>query len=787
MWANWLGPLYLKDQPPRSPSTLPIQLTSFIGREPDIAELGLLLRERRLVTITGTAGLGKTRLAVEAASRFVQEHPGGTWFVSLAGLADSSLVPRQVALGLGVHEQLGEPLTETLAAHVGVSRTLLLLDGCEHLLDASARLVEALLAACPGLHLLATSQQPLGTATEQVWRLAPLALPSDTAALDVLMQCEAVRLFVARALLVQPEFALTAANGAVVAQICRRLDGIPLAIELAASRTETMPVEDILDRLEDRFRLLTGGPRTVTPGHNTLRAALDWGHHLLDVPERTMFRRLAVFRADFDLPAASAASPGGHLPRDEALARLVRLVDKSLVSAHRAPSGQIRYRMLETVRQYAAERLQESGEDARMRARHADYFLALAERAQRSERRPAQSTWLERLKAEHDDLRAALEWYRGRDTDCLARLATALTWFWVMRGMLAEAREWLEGVLAARGLAPEHRARALYALARAVFWQGDIRAARVLCEESLDAYEELGDQLGAGWARILLGSICGYAGQYADGSSHLMAVVQTSADDEVRTDALMWFGELLLQQGRLAEARGALQRSLELASRREASWHAAIAVLFLSIASLMEGRHADARRQAAECLEIFRQQGNRNGLCGALDVFAALAQAARDPERALRLSGAAAAIRSEIRTPLAPRWAEVLRSLVVEPARQALGDRADAIWSEGAAMGEEEAVAYALARARPRRRRRPSGADGGPPAGALLLSRREREVAILVARGLTNRQVAGRLVIAERTVEGHLERIRTKLGIRTRTQIAVWVVERGWLTHPPRP
>ena len=751
------------------PGSLPVQLTSFVGRHSDLTELCRLLAETRLVTIAGTAGLGKTRLAVEVASRMAPELEDGAWFVGLSALAEPALVAREVAVALGIREQLGASDVDRLVAHVQERRMLLVLDNCEHLLDTSAGLVEVLLRAGPGLRLLVTSHEPLRVPGERVWRIAPLPVPASASAFEALAASEAVRLFGVRAMLVQPRFRLSPANLRSVGQICRRLDGIPLAIELAAARLEMMSVDDLLDRLEDRFRLLTGGGRTVMPRHQTLRAAVDWGWRLLDGRERVLFRRLAVFPGSFQLAAVEAVCASTGHPAASLLGLLGRLVDKSLVVPEVTAGGRTQYRMLETIRQYAAERLVESGEESDLRSRHAEHFLWLAERAERFERRPAQPEWLAALEAAHDDLRAALAWWRAHDAGRLVRLANALGWFWIMRGHLGEGREWLEDVIESGSPPPRERARALYRLARLAFWQGDYGVARGLAERCIARCRELGEGTEAGWALNLLGSIFAYCGDYQRGRACIEEVVATATDEDLLVDALIGLGEVLLQQRALSEARGSLERALTIRSGADARWQTALGVLYLGIAAFFERDYPEARRRAAASLRLFHEMGNRYALSGALDTLAAVALVGRDPERALRLCGAAAGIRERMRGPLAPRWREIVRDFVVQPARAAVGEGADAAWAAGERLTVDEAVALALETPARRVARR------GP------LSHREREVARLVARGMANREIARRLGIAERTVEGHLERMRAKLAVHSRTQIAVWVVEQGGL------
>jgi non-specific serine/threonine protein kinase len=755
------------------PSNLPVQLTSFVGRESELAELSAALRQSRLVTIAGASGLGKTRLALELARQTRAEHDHGVWFASLAGLTDPAQVPREVASALRLRESYGTPATETLVTHLGSRNLLLVLDNCEHLLDASARLVEDLLRECPGLRVLATGHEPLRVPGERVWRIAPLGLPNGDGAwmsFDSAAGAEAIQLFRARAVLVQPQFALTPANADLVVGICRRLDGIPLAIELAAARTEMMSVDDILARLEDRFRLLTGGSRTALPRHQTLRAALDWGHNLLNDDERTLFRRLSVFAGAFDLAAAEAVGASSDLPAVAVLQHLVGLVDKSLVVQASGPNGRTRCRMLETVRQYAAERLLDAGEGDETRRRHADHFLAVAEEAAGFERRPGQADRLAGLADDHEDLRSALLWCRAHDHSRWVRLALALGWFWLVRGHLSEGREWLGGVVALPSLALPDRARGLYWLTRLAFWQGAYAAAAELGESALAAYRELGDDLWAAWTLNALGSIHVYAGDTDRGAAVLDEALATTADVELRVDTLTAVGELRLVLGDVGGARVALEQAVSEASALSGRWAVALALLFLAIADYFDRDHPSARERLDEALEIFHELGNRGLLSGALYVAGGLALAEGAPVRALRLCGAAGAMRDTIRAPLAPGWQDVARSVVIEPATAMVGaERAEAALAEGARMPVDQAVEEARA-------------SQGPPAAAEAgwgpLSRREREVAVLVSQGMTNRQIADHLVIAERTVEGHLERIRGKLSLHTRTQIAVWVVAR---------
>jgi non-specific serine/threonine protein kinase len=398
------------------PTNLPISLTSFIGREREIAEVTRLLAgppsESRLLTLTGAGGCGKTRLALRVAGEALGDFPDGVWLVELAALADPALVAGAVAMAVGVREVPGRALTESLVDHLRDRTLLLILDNCEHLVAAAAGLADVLLRSCPRLRVLATSREPLGSAGETIWRVPSLTLPplsaADAPLLEPLTRYEAVRLFVERARAAVPAFAPSAENAPALVEICRRLDGIPLAIELAAARVRVFSAAQIAARLDDRFRLLTAGPRTALPRQQTLRATVDWSYDLLAEPERALLRRLSVFAGGWTFEAAEAVAAGDGIQTHAVLDLMAQLVDKSLVIAEEQ-RGAVRYRLLETIRAYARDRLLEAGEAERTRDRHLAYFLGLAEEAEPRLRGAEERVTLDRLEAEHANLQAALE------------------------------------------------------------------------------------------------------------------------------------------------------------------------------------------------------------------------------------------------------------------------------------------------------------------------------------------------------------------------------------------
>jgi predicted ATPase/DNA-binding CsgD family transcriptional regulator len=766
----------------RVAARLPAQVTSFVGRSTELEALADLVRSSRLVTITGPAGMGKTRLAIEVAARLDGEAGDGAQFVGLAALTDETFLVQEVASRLGADERPNEALVDTLAARVGDTRLLLVLDNCEHLVAACAHLVEGLLRGCPNLRVLATSLQPLRVPGEVVWRIAPLSLPGRRHSPHRRPPggSEAVRLFEDRARLVRPGFAVEPANADAVAHVCRRLEGIPLAIELAAALMEAMSVHDVLSRLDARFRLLSAEGRAGAGRHRTLRTALDWGHQLLDEQERRVFRRLAVFGGGgFVLSACEAVCAGDGVRADDVGGLVLRLVERSLLQAdlQRSPA---RYRLLEPIRQYADERLTESGERPAAAERHASHFLALAEQAEREERGEDQPGWLARMEAELDNLRIALAWYRARNAGAGLRMASALSWFWVTRGHYVEGRAWLEGALSAAPDTAPGRASALLAVARIGAWQSDYAAAQRSCEEALVLFDRGGEMVDRDWTLTLLGSIHAYQHEYAEGRRRFEAALVSSRDELVRMEALVGLGEMLLQAGDLPEARARLEQVA--GQTRGPDGPRGRAALFLGIIAVLDGDAATARTQLAWSLEIFCRLRSQYGTAATLDALAALAVSDGQPVRALRLCGAASALRASIRSQLAPRWRELLQAVVLDPATAAAGDRAAAAWAEGERMSFDEAVRYArtdlpvLAGVPDLRAEGPQAPR--PPAG---LTSRELEIAELVAQGMTNRHIAERLVIAERTVEGHVERIRGKLGVHSRKQIAGSIMrERGW-------
>jgi len=500
------------------PNNLPQQLTSFIGREKEFVEIRALLGRTHLLTFTGSGGSGKTRLCLQIAADALEQFPDGVWFVELAPLSDPGLVPQTVATLLGVKEEPGKQITQTLATHLKDKRLLLLLDNCEHLLNSSARLSDALVRQCPGVKILTTSREALGIAGEQTYRVPSLSLPDRKQAqtAQTLSVYESARLFIDRALSVRPDFRINNQNAPAVASLCCRLDGIPLAIELAAARVRTLSVDEIDGKLDQRFRLLTGGSRTALPRQQTLRSLIDWSYDLLHDAEKLLVRRLSVFAGGWTLDAAERVCGGEGLADGEVLELLSSLSDKSLVLAEQT-NGRSRFRMLETVRQYAREKLVETGGREALRARHRDYFLALAEEAGPKLMGADQADWLRRLEAENDNMRPVLEMSLAEaGSGAGLRLCWALHRFWETRGHLSEGREWYARVLGKVGGTERtrERATALNGAGQMALGQADYPAARAMHEESLAIRRELGDRDGIGATLNNLGCVAFDQGDY---------------------------------------------------------------------------------------------------------------------------------------------------------------------------------------------------------------------------------------------------------------------------------
>ena len=682
------------------PNNLPRQLSSFVGRAESLTEASQRLTTTPLLTLTGPGGVGKTRLALELAAQAIDLFPDGAWVIELAALGDGSLIPETVLAALRVKEQPGVSILTTIAQHIEPRRLLLVFDDCEHVLEPAAEVIDELLRACGNLRVLATSREALGITGESLYPVPSMDLPPPSdASIAELAEAEAVRLFVDRARAVQPAFDLNDRNAAAVAQICRRLDGIPLAIELAAARVKALPPEQIAARLDDRFRLLTGGSRMALPRHRTLKAAMDWSFDLLTDAERALLMRLSVFASGFGLGAVESVCADEVVPRADVLDLLSRLIDRSLVVSEEG-AAEARYRLLETIRQYAQERLVEDDPTGAFRARHRAYMLELVERIGPTLfAGPTAGPSLERLAAEHENLRAAIQW-SDDDPDGAAvelRLAGNLWRYWEIGGHLVEGRGWLTRALARTdGEISDLRANALTGLGSLAAQQGDLTAAVAAHEASLDTLRQLGNPNGIAYACGNLANVSVERGDYsrarelyeesieilrrtgdtrgtAFGLLNLADVVARQGDRDMARqlsdESIATFrgeGDLIgvalalgrsatisLQHGDTGNARVRHEEALDTYRRFGDGRGVARTEMFLGDIAAVEGGLAEAERLYRSSIEQRRQLGDRGGLATTCDRLARIAAVSR-PEWAARLMGFADAQRDAIGASLPP-------------------------------------------------------------------------------------------------------------------------------------
>jgi len=766
--GGWTGregvtPLRWRTEPQ---DNLPLQLTRFIGREQELVQVRDLLQSERLVTLTGVGGIGKTRLAIEVADQLRDVFRHGVWLVDLAPLAEPALVSQAVAGPLGVRAETEVSVQQALVEFLRTRHLLLVLDNCEHLVDACARLTEAILKACPAVHVLATSREPLHITGEATWRVPALA------------ETEAVRLFTDRA---QAASGLSVAqdNAPAVARLCQKLDGIALAIELAAARTSVLSVEQIATRLDDRFRLLVGGGRTAPARQQTLRALLDWSYELLSDAERQLLDALSVFAGGWTLEAADQVGSGTHTPAEEVFELLARLVDKSLVQVDPLSNGQLGYRLLESVRDYASEQLRARGELDSVHRRHCAYFCEVARQAELSVLwGPGGLEWLARLDRDYANMRAALGWSLSEEGDARSGLELAghLAHYWYTRGDRAEGRTWLTRAIA-RVDAPADPAERR-AWAWAVLWAGglahgqsDYDAASRLVTRALETFQQLEDPPGIGWALSFVGHIARARSELKEAETALEGAIAAFAgigDEVSQILPMAALGFTVCIMGDQPRASQLLEQSVSLARRTGANGRLAIVSVYLGQVAFAQG---DTRRAAValqEGLKLSREWDSAWGMAECLEGLAVVAGADRQAPRAARLLGAAARLREAIGAPVHP-VDRADHERTVSLAQSVLGAEAYGLaWAEGQSMPIDAVVGYAVGTADD------PVAPAGPPAAPQLTSR-EREVAALIARGMSNRQIAESLVIAERTVTNHVEHIFNKLGFRSRAQVATWI------------
>jgi non-specific serine/threonine protein kinase len=817
----------------RSPrNNLTPELTSFIGREWEITRVAERLGSTRLITLVGSGGVGKTRLATRVGARVLSDYADGVWLVEFATVAGTAAVTQAVASVLGLRERGQTPLLTTVTEELQSRQALLVLDNCEHVLDACAELVHRLLHDCPKLTILATSREPLRVIGEVRWPVPPLSLVSQVTTPGA-GPSEAAQLFVERARSVQPDFAYSDDVAATIAGVCARLDGLPLAIELAAAQMQSLSVHALLDRLASTrggLPILIDGPRDAPARHRTLRATIAWSYDLLSAEESALFRRLAPFRgcsreaveavcisAMDGARQSSVSIPGLHVTAHEGLSSLVT---RNLLQMEDVEGGQPWYWMLETVREFALERLEASPEAAPVWRRHAWYYLRFVEQTEPRLRELREGQFLDRVQREYANVLAALDWCQAHGyAEVALRLAVGLFWFWNVRGYMAEGRARLEALLgrfplaAQSGIRVLEHARALDALGHIATAQGDLATAEAAERGALAIFEHLDNTPGRLASLDLLSVIALKRDDLAAAMSYqeqrlstLRQVNETAPDaaihvqlgltlahmarlahergDDTMADGL--FDEALemvehidgtgsvglvkLGAAEVARNRGDYERAhtlglaaLELLERADERRGSALALALLGYTSTARGDVDAAYEYLARSLRLTNEMNEPTGLAFVLDRFAALASTMRQHERALRLTGAAAALRDQDGIKLHIREQQYIDDQI-QPSRATLGRMADAALEAGRSMRISDATAEALSI---RSSSRANGLSG--------LSAREREVADLVGNGYTNRQIATELIVSNATVATHVRHILAKLDFRSRAQIAVWV------------
>jgi non-specific serine/threonine protein kinase len=763
----------------RRTGNLPAEVTRFIGRRQELSQIKDALERYRLVTLRGPGGVGKTRLALHVAADVRRSFADGVWLVELSALRNAGLLARTVAAGLDLPDQAaGDPL-DVLADHLADRHLLLVLDTCEHLIDACAKLAEALLRSAPRLRILATSQEPLDVMGEQALLISPLEVPDPGAPIRA---SDAVALFVDRAEATVPGFALTPANQEQVAELCRGLDGIPLAIELAAVRLRTMSLEQIVARLGDRFRLL-GTARSSLHRHQTLKAAIGWSHELCTAQEQRLWARLSVFPGGFDLEAAERVCAEDPLSPDTLFEILGRLTEKSIVLCEQ--DGR-RYRMLDTIREYGAEQAAALGEQDELRRRHRDHYLALVERAVAGSLSAEQVGWLVRLQEETPNLRVALDYsYASAGEEPVGlRMTVLLRHYWLMTGMFSEGRRWHDRALSVgRASAtrpdPGDYAWAMYGAGVLALQQGDLETPRPLLEQAASRAEDLHDRDLSAHVTDAQGIALFFAGDLAGADSHhqdaLAEYAEIGYSEPFALATVARLAAVCCMAGEVDRAIGLCEEGLVLSEAVDEQWGRGLVLWIRGGARWLLGDVSRGVEDTLACLRIKESLGDLHGITMSIDLLAVCLVAQADYARAAELCGAGDALWKTLRAPIqqGPHYAAIRQS-AADTCRQVLGEeRFEAARQHGMRLSVAEAIAVA----------RNETTTSVTPAPANPLTRREREIAGLVSEGLSNREIAERLVLAKRTIDSHIEHIFSKLGFTSRSQLAVWVSRQDETTH----
>jgi predicted ATPase/DNA-binding CsgD family transcriptional regulator len=762
------------------PGNLPAELSTFIGRRRELQDVKAALSATRLVTLVGPGGVGKTRLALRSATDLRRGVPDGAWMVELAGVDDSGLVTKAVMTAFMLRDELSGWPVSRLLEFIASKQVLLVLDNCEHVLDASAVLAEALLREAPGLRILATSRQPLGVSGETVVQVGPLSVPNEHARMtpERIAQSEAVALLVERAREAGAGFEVTTENQAAAIEVARRLDGIPLAIELAAVRLRTLGLEQLVERLNDRFRLLVGGSRTAAPRHQTLEAAIAWSHDLLAHDDRAVLRRIAVFAGSFSLEAAESVGQAQAGTPLVVLDSLTALVERSFV-IREGTSGRARYRLHESMREFALLRLIEASEETDARAAHLSFYSGLCRFTELDLAGAGDLTKLaslDELDLEADNIRAALRHCLAdpERADVGLAMAAGLGQYWRTRAV-SEGAHWCSALLDRRGREDAIRCRALFARIGLAVTQGDHRAGLEAAAEAAQIARRLQEHA------LLVGILANQAAlQVLAGD--LSTARASSAEANALADQLgddMSFIAAAQSEAFIASLEGDFirMRDVGLAAAARCRQRGELFMLSTHLTSvgmgaLMLGEHATAEAALIEALRATLVIDDRRGLVMRMQMLASSAVAAGNGSRAARVLGASEMLRLEMGMPINPFTSSIVER-AQEQAQARLGDdRYARLFDEGAHLTRDAAVALAVGESATAT----TGATFDRPADPL--GKREREVALLIAEGLTNKEIASRLFLSDRTVETHVYNILNKLGFNSRVNIAAWVSTR---------
>jgi len=767
-------------------NNLPAPVSTFIGREKEILKVKRLILDNRLVTLTGSGGSGKTRLALQIAHELTKVPKYRIWFVELASLHNPSLIPQKIASTLDIREKSTRPILDSLFNYLSAHPSLLLLDNCEHLIEACAEIVEILLQNCANLKILATSREVLGITGEVAWTVSPLSLPvvqpwksptSPQEALRAYQKSESVQLFTDRAATNNPEFILTSKNGVWVAEICRRLDGMPLAIELAAARVRALSVKQIAERLDDRFNLLMGGSRTAHPRHQTLEATIDWSYTLLSESEQKLLQRFSVFPGGGTLEAIESVCMGKSTNKSEVLDILSQLVDKSLVVVNQKP-GKRRYSLLETIREFALEILINSQDVNSTKDRHLDFFLQFAEEAEPKIKGPEQLVWYERLETEHDNLRAALDWaLESKNADAGLRLAGSLGFFWFVRGYLREGVVWLERVLKnTEGAPPSSQAKALRFLGSLLIFSEDKDFERIstFLEKSLELYRELDDRAGIAWVLTQLGIAAAIQGELIKANKfhgESLALRLEVGNPWDIAQSLGNLASLAIQQKDNTSGKQFAESAL--AWFQKAGDQRSIARITGDLAWIAgtEGDFSDAIALQTKSLAQLVQFGDDWSCAELLEGLANWAYEQGNSKRTAILLGAAEALRENAGMPLQGNEYDFYKKDLVTFWKKLGRKKFANAWAQGRAMTLEQVVNFVLQDSEvPQPVQIQKESIGG-------LTTREREAAILISQGKSNREIAKAMTVTVKTVEAYVTRILRKLGFDSRVKIATWVID----------